>query len=77
MTKLTLTATVTARPNEGKVKVLTDVLIRVGNKALAFKTLGGKYTAHQALTEFKRAPNGWQPQPGQDAASVAFYAASA
>lgn len=79
MPKITLTAHVSHRPNKtGKVKILSDVLIRLdGKKALAFKTLGGKFTSSQALQEFKRRYNEFAPEAGQTVDSVALAALAA
>lgn len=77
LANIVLTAHVNARRTGGKVKVVTDVTIRLdGKAALAFHTLGGKYTAEQALKEFKRDPSRFETQPGFDAAMVKLLAAA-
>jgi hypothetical protein len=41
------------------------VLIKLGGKTIASKTLGGRYNAEQAVAEFRRNPKGWTPDFGQ------------
>jgi hypothetical protein len=53
--KLVLSATVTHV--EGKSKknpIVTNVTVKLGNDIVAGASLGGKYTATQALQEFKK-----------------------
>jgi len=76
---LNLTAHVThRRGNTQKAKIVSDVTIRLdGKNALAFKTLGGKWNAAQALREFRKNPSAFAPQPGWDAAQVSQLARAA
>lgn len=49
----------------GKVKVVTDVLLRLdGKQSVAWAQLAGKWTEEQALAEFRKNPERFQPQPG-------------
>jgi hypothetical protein len=75
--KLTIKAGVNYRNADNKVLKLTDVVIRAGEKAVAFATLAGKWTAEQALKEFKKAPQKFAPQGAMTAADVALYAKAA
>lgn len=78
--KVSLTAQVVNCKNKpgSKVRSLTNCTIRLnGKQALAFRTLGGKYTAEQALREFRKQPHLFAPQPGFNRESVAFYATAA
>ncbi len=74
--KITVTAHVNTRRNSGgKVRVLSDVTIRLdGKRAVAFLTLGGSYNPAQALKEFKRDPKRWEAQPGTSKDELATYA---
>lgn len=60
-----LGSTTVHKQRTGKVRVISDVTIRLdGGAAVAFRTLGGQYNAIQALTEFRRFPGKFEPQPG-------------
>ena len=74
MTKLKFTFTVSNRKGTGTVKVLSDVIVRVDGKLVAFATLGGRYTPADALKEFKRAPSRFKPEGKADAAALKAYA---
>ncbi len=79
MAKLTLTAQVSTRKSTGKVKVVSDIVIRLSDgRAIAFRTLGGDYKGKGtlALKEFKRDPNKWEAQPGTTAEELPLYAAA-
>ena len=66
------------RGNNAKVRIVSDVTIRLdGKNALAFKTLGGSWNEQQALREFRKNPRAFQPQPGYDADMVAALAKAA
>lgn len=77
--KIKLVAQVSHRKGKtAKVPVVTDVTIRIdGERGLAFKTLGGKYTAEQALSEFRKGYKTFTPQPGFTPETVATYALAA
>ena len=78
MEKITLTATINTRKNSGKVRMVTDVTIRLSSgKAIAFLTLGGKFNALQALNEFRKNPQRWENQPGVKKEDLTFYAKTA
>lgn len=72
--KLDIYASVSPRKNEdgSKVKVVSDIVIRLGKRAIAFRTLGGKYTSEEALKEFKKNPNNWEVQPGSSTDELVF-----
>lgn len=76
MAKVTLTVTVSYRKSGKKAcPILTDVVVRIdGKKGLAFKTLGGRYTAEQAKREFLKIYNKFEPLPGNTAQTVETYA---
>jgi hypothetical protein len=48
----------TQGPN-GRIKRLTEVVIKAGPITVATKTLWGQYSQNKALVEFKRNPKGW------------------
>lgn len=73
--KIEITAVVSVRKNEGKVKFLTDVMIFLGNgTAIAKKTLGGKFNAVQALKEFKNRSKEFTPLNDTSPDWIATYA---
>ena len=77
MSKINITVHVANRKGaEGaKVRVLSDVVIRLdGKKAVAFATLGGKYSPLDALKEFRKNPARFAPQGQATAADLAVYA---
>jgi hypothetical protein len=75
---LTLTATVSHRKNNGKIRTLTDATIKLDGKLiLATRTLGGKYTAEQALSEFRRFPGKFHSADGIDDATIVNLATHA
>lgn len=59
MTKLTISAVVTYRVekrNFAKPKTLTEVSIKAGAEVVAKRTMPGKWSQTQAMTEFRRFP---------------------
>lgn len=73
--KINVTAHVSHRKGEGKVRILTDVVIRLdGKTAIAHKTLGGRFDSVQALKEFKNRPNAFTPEGGVSADWIKVYA---
>lgn len=83
MTKFTIVASTTPRRNQGaKVKVVTDVVIKLvdGDKlprTLAVKTFGGKYNPSQALKEFKKNPSIFTPRNAYTPEQLKFFASAA
>jgi hypothetical protein len=64
----------TAGPN-GRAKMTTEIVIRMGNEPFASRTVGGRYSQADALKEFKRFPDRFTPAKGKDAKLVAAIAA--
>jgi hypothetical protein len=66
MVKLTMSAVIvyntvkTAGPN-GKVRTTTFVTIKMGDTPYASRTLSGRYSQQDAITEFKRFPTRFIP----------------
>lgn len=61
--------------NNGKHKTLTTIFIRMGEMVIADRTTWGRWTTAQALKEFKRFPERFQPRKGWDAATIKAIAA--
>jgi len=74
MADLKLIATVSHRKGDGKVRNLTDARIYAGRtgRLVATLTLGGSYTAEQAVKEFRRDPKRWQKGPLWDMGQLAL-----
>lgn len=49
-------------PKTGKVKEATEIAIFIGPMLIASKVIGGRYTAEQGLTEFKRNPKSFKQE---------------
>jgi hypothetical protein len=65
----TLTAVVRTVPASGrgwgsKVKVGTEMVIKLGPLVVARKTSGGDYSQKKALAEFQRLPGQWEKGDG-------------
>ena len=75
--KISVTAHVTTRRNKpgSKHRLLTDVTIRLDGKlTVAFRTVPGAWNVEEALKEFRKAPERFQPHPATTAEAVATYA---
>lgn len=68
---LKLTAQVRRRPGKVRLRVLTDVTIRLdGKAAVAYRRCAGSLTELQAIKEFRDYPYLFEPLPGFDKESV-------
>lgn len=56
-------------------KVLTTIFVRMGKEVIAERTIPGKWNEAQALMEFKRFPDRFQPRPTFSAATLKAIAA--
>ena len=57
-------ATVRTNGPNGRVKVLTEVIVRMGGEPIADRKIPGKWTTGEALGEFRKQPHLFTPRGG-------------
>lgn len=76
--KMKITASVVNVPaRTAKVKIASNVAIRLDGKLIASREFGGNISPDAAVKEFKKAPATFKPQGELTTADLSLYAAAA
>jgi hypothetical protein len=70
-----LTAVVSYTRASGKVRTVSTVILKLGPLVVGWGTLGGRWTAEQAVAEFRKQPGRFRLAKGWSAAMLAGLAA--